>query len=142
MELIMPKSEAVLHLNFYWFEKLATRLPEALWLTFHPLTSSSQGWVLDKCGEEISPFDVVPAGGRQMHAVGSGFQYRDHTGVFAIEPLDSPLIALGEKSPLNFSRSQPDLSQGIHCCLFNNAWGTNYIQWFGEDMRFRFIIRA
>lgn len=142
MELILPKSEAVIHLNFYWFGKLATRLPEALWLTFQPLTSSSQGWILDKCGEEISPFDVVPAGARQMHAVGTGFRYRDQQGVFAVEPLDSPLIALGERSPLNFSKSQPNLSQGIHCCLFNNAWGTNYIQWFGEDMRFRFIVRG
>jgi len=25
--------------------------------------------------------------------------------------------------------------------LFNNAWGTKYVQWYGEDMRFRFIVR-
>jgi hypothetical protein len=30
----------------------------------------------------------------------------------------------------------------VHCNLFNNAWGTNYIMWYGEDMRFRFVIRA
>jgi hypothetical protein len=26
--------------------------------------------------------------------------------------------------------------------LFNNAWGTNYIMWFSEDMRFRFRLHA
>jgi len=48
---------------------------------------------------------------------------------------------LWEKNrPLNFSTTQPDLAGGIHCNLFNNAWGTNYIMWFGENMRFRFIL--
>jgi hypothetical protein len=52
------------------------------------------------------------------------------------------LIALGDKSPLNFSRAQADLSRGVHCNLFNNAWGTNYVMWFGEDMRFRFVLHS
>ena len=60
---------------------------------------------------------------------------------FFVETLDSPLIAFGEKSPLNFSRTQADLSEGVYCNLFNNAWGTNYIMWYGEDMRFRFVLR-
>jgi hypothetical protein len=34
-----------------------------------------------------------------------------------------------------------DLSGGVHCNLSNNAGGTNYIMWFGEDMRFRFLLR-
>jgi len=52
------------------------------------------------------------------------------------------VIALGERSPIAFSKSQPDLTRGIHFSLFNNAWGTNYIQWFGEDMQFRFVLRS
>lgn len=142
LELLLPKSEPLIELNFYWFAKPATRLPEALWLTFRPVAASQQGWTIDKCGEEISPFDVVPSGNRQMHAVERGFRYREQQHEFSVELLDAPLIALGEMSPLGFSRSEPDLSAGIHCSLFNNAWGTNYVQWFGEDMRFRFLIRA
>jgi hypothetical protein len=77
-----------------------------------------------------------------MHALDRGFSYRDGSASFAVETLDAPVVALGEKSPLNFSTSQPDLAGGVHCNLFNNAWGTNYIMWYGEDMRFRFILRA
>jgi Domain of unknown function (DUF5054) len=142
LELLLPKGEPVIHLNFYWFQKPAMRLPEALWLSFHPIVPSQQGWSMDKSGEQVSPFDVVPAGSRHMHAVSRGFGYTNESQSIFVETLDSPLIALGEKSPLNFSRSQPDLSGGIHCNLFNNGWGTNYIMWFGEDMRFRFILRA
>jgi hypothetical protein len=97
---------------------------------------------MDKSGQRVSPFDVVAAGSRHLHAVTKGFGYKDKRGSLEIETVDAPLIALGEKSPLNFSRSQPDLSAGVHCGLFNNAWGTNYIMWFKEDMRFRFLLSA
>jgi hypothetical protein len=59
-----------------------------------------------------------------------------------VDTLDAPVVALGERSPLFFSNDQPDLSKGIHSCLFNNAWGTNYIMWYGEDLLARYVIRA
>ena len=77
-----------------------------------------------------------------MHAVLEGLRYADSNGALSIETLDAPLVALGEKSPLNFSKEQPDLSKGFHFSLFNNGWGTNYIQWFGENVRYRFRVRA
>lgn len=140
MELSLPKSEPSIHLSVYCLSKPATRLPEALWLTFNPVVSNDRGWTMDKSGEQVSPFDVVPSGARHMHAVAGSFRYHDDKGDFAVDTIDAPLIALGEKSPLNFSRSQPDLKRGIHSCLFNNAWGTNYLMWYGEDMRFRYVI--
>ncbi len=141
LKLTLPSAEPVIYLDFSWFQKPATRMPEALWLTFNPEVRDQQGWIMDKSGEPVSPFDVVAGGSRHLHAVSTGFSYRDHDHSFSVETLDAPLIALGEKSPLNFSRAQPDLSGGIHCNLFNNAWGTNYIMWFAEDMRFRFLLR-
>ncbi len=142
MELLLPDDEAAIHLNFYWFQKPATRMPESLWLSFNPIVPSEKCWMLDKSGEQISPFDVVPAGGRHMHSVLKGFHSTDKEGSFAVETLDAPLIAVGEKSPINFSKAQPDLGGGVHSNLFNNAWGTNYIMWYGGDMRFRYVLRA
>jgi hypothetical protein len=142
LELSLPDAEPVVNLNFYWFGKSATAIPEALWLTFNPIVSSPSGWMMEKSGEQVSPFDVAVAGARHMHAVSSGFSVQDNNQSLKIETLDAPLIALGEKSPLNFSRSQPDLTGGVHCNLFNNAWGTNYIMWFNEDVRFRFVLRG
>lgn len=142
LELYLPNSEAAVHANFYWFGKRATRLPEALWLTFDPPVSDPRGWSMDKSGEQVSPFDVVEAGSRHLHAVQTGLHYTEGGASLAIETLDAPLFAFGGRSPINFSRSEPDLSRGVDCCLFNNAWGTNYIMWFSEDMRFRFVLRA
>jgi Domain of unknown function (DUF5054) len=142
LEIMLPKAEPVIHLKFSWFQKPATRLPEALWLSFHPIASDPAGWTLEKSGQSISPTDVVVSGNRHMHALSKGFGYKDDGGAFLVETLDAPLVALGTKSPLCFSNRQPDLSAGVHCDLFNDAWGTNYIMWSGEDMKFRFLLRA
>lgn len=142
VELRLPKAEPVIEMNLSWFEKPATRLPEALWLTFNPKTAEPSGWMLDKAGIEVSPLKVVESGNRHMHAVEKGFAYREGSHRFAVETLDAAVVAVGERTPLLFSNEQPDLSRGVHSCLYNNAWGTNYIMWYGEDASFRYVVRA
>ena len=79
-----------------------------------------------------------PGGNRHMHALSKGL----NCSGFSIDTLDAPVVALGERSPIYFSKDQPDTSKGVHFSLYNNSWGTNYIQWFGEDLRFRFEVRT
>jgi Domain of unknown function (DUF5054) len=142
LEVILPDAEPVVDIRFSWFGKVANRMPEALWLSFQPAVSDARAWLMEKSGSRVSPFDVVTGGNRAMHAVIGGLHYQGSEGSLAIEPLDAPVVALGEKMPVYFTRDQPDLAKGFHFSLFNNGWGTNYVQWFGEDMRFRFRIYA
>jgi hypothetical protein len=142
LDVLLPDADPVVRINFSCFDKPANRLPEAMWLSFLPQAPEPKGWMLEKVDRWISPFDVVRGGNRQMHAVFRAVRYRDGQGSFSIETLDAPVVALGEKSPIGYSTAQPDISQGIHFSLYNNAWGTNYIQWFGEDTRFRFVLRT
>ena len=142
LDLLLPDREPVVRIIVLWFDKPATRLPEAMWLSFLPQTTEPQGWVLEKMDQQVSPFDVVRGGNRHMHTLSGAIRYQDAQGGLAVETLDAPVVALGEKSPIYYSGEQPEMARGIHFSLFNNAWGTNYIQWFGEDMRFRFVLRA
>jgi hypothetical protein len=142
VELLLPTKEPVIYLNLLWFQKPATRLPEAIWLTFNPIAADAQGWMLEKSGQRVSPFDVVAGGNRHMHALSQGFSYKDGKGDFSVDTIDAPLVALGNRTPLGFTKAQPDLAKGIHCNLLNNAWGTNYLMWYDEDMRYRFVLRA
>ena len=135
LELLFPKEEAVVKIAFYCFGKIANRLPEAMCLTFQP---DATGLMLEKSDCTVDPFAVVPGGNRHMHALSRGLRYKD----FSIDSLDAPVVALGERSPISFSKEQPDLKKGVHFSLYNNTWGTNYIQWFGEDLRFRFEVRT
>jgi hypothetical protein len=142
LEITFPQAEPRADVTLSWFGKRSNRMPEALWFTFQPNAPQTKNWMLDKIEQPVSPYDVVPGGNRHMHAVSTGIHYQDSSGKFAIETKDAPLIVLGEQSPIYFSNEQPDLSRGIHFSLYNNGWGTNYIQWFGEDMQFRFTLTA
>jgi hypothetical protein len=142
LEVILADDQPEIHMNLTWFQKPATRLPEAIWLTFNPIAQDSKGWTLDKSGEPVSPYEVVTSGNRHMHAVSTGFDYKEGDHSFAVETLDAPVVALGERAALGFNNNQPDLSKGIHTSLYNNAWGTNYIMWYGENASFRFTVKA
>ena len=142
LELVLPAAEALVHATFFSINKVPNRMPESMWLTFNPEVSDVSGWSLEKVGQQVSPLDVVRGGGRAMHAVTGPVRYQDAHGSFELETLDAPVMAVGERSPLNFSHSLPDMRHGIHVSLFNNAWGTNYIQWDGGDWTYRFTISA
>lgn len=141
-EIVLDDAEPVVRVQFSCFGKVANRLPESLWFSFLPLAPEESGWTLSKVDQPISPFRVVAGGNRHMHAISDCITYKDPAGELSIETMDAPLVALGKRSPLYFSNSQPDMRAGVHFSLYNNAWGTNYIQWFGESTLFRFFIRA
>ncbi|HEY6273394.1 MAG TPA: DUF5054 domain-containing protein, partial [Terriglobales bacterium] len=142
LELLLPDAEPEVRISFQWFDKPANRLPEAMWLSFLPQAPEPRGWMLEKVDQQLSPLDVVHGGNRHMHALSGAIHYKDTQSGLVIETLDAPVVALGEKSPIAYSDEEPNIAKGIHFSLFNNAWGTNYVQWFGENMRFRFVLRV
>jgi hypothetical protein len=142
LDIVMPKHTPQLQIRFTSLDKQQNRLPEAMWLTFHPITSGAKGWELDKVGQPVRPEDVVRGGGRSMHAVSERLRYRDAKGQFELATLDAPVVALGARSPLDFSLELPTMEDGIHISLYNNAWGTNYPQWCGGDWMYRFTLTA
>jgi hypothetical protein len=127
-------------IDVQWFNKNASRLPEALWFSFKPEPLANGEWVIEKLGEEIPFTQMVENGNRHLHAAGRHVVCRNADSAITIFPLDSPLTAPGRRCLLDFNNTQPDLSEGVHFCLFDNLWGTNFPMWFEEDCRFRYII--
>ncbi|WP_263381549.1 DUF5054 domain-containing protein [Granulicella arctica] len=144
LELLLPDAEPVIHLNLTTMRKTANRMPEAMWLTFNPPQAERRGWTLDKVGQKVAVTDVVRGGGRAMHALSDGLQFKEVSGgqSLRIDTLDAPVVALGDRTPLNFSLPLPTMATGVHFSLFNNAWGTNYPQWCGGDWSYRFTLHA
>jgi hypothetical protein len=134
----LSKASPTLDIAVSWFGKLPTRMPEALWFSFNPPVKDPKAWSMQKCGQQVSPLDVIEGGNRHMHAIDDRITCRNGNHELTIASPDAPLIALGVQSPLYFTREQPQLDKGVHFNLFNNAWGTNYIMWYSEDMRFHF----
>ena len=142
LEYVVSRKEPEVGITLQWFGKRATRLPEAVWLSFMPPVRRGGAWEMDKMGQTVDPREVVKNGGRKLHAVGSGIRYSDPRGTLAIESLDACLVAPGERTLLRFDNARPAVGRGMHFCLCNNVWGTNFTMWFGEDMRFRFRLRS
>ena len=141
LEVFFPNNTPEIWLNLLWFNKPATRLPEALWYSFVPRLLEGETWIMDKSGHDVDPVDVVRNGGRKLHAVQKGVRAGEKNGKIIIESLDAPLVAPGERDPLNFDNALPDPEDGMHFCLCNNVWGTNFSMWFEDDMLFRFKMR-
>ncbi len=141
IEIRLPDAAPHLEYTVQWFDKPASRLPEALWFSFVPIAPNVQGWRMEKLGQLISPLEVVRNGNRRLHAVGSGVYYEDNRGKLSIETLDAPLVAPGEPSLLDFNNHRPALKKGMHFNLYNNVWGTNFPMWYDDDARFRFKLR-
>ncbi|MDQ6417954.1 DUF5054 domain-containing protein [Paenibacillus sp. LHD-117] len=132
--------EPVVDVELLWNGKQACRLPEASWLSVAPLVNNPNAWTMDKLGERISPLSVVKDGNRNMHGIGKGLYYDGADGSAVIESLDAPLVCPGEPRLLQFDNTYAPLDGGFHFNLHNNVWGTNFVMWFEDDMKFRFRI--
>jgi hypothetical protein len=144
IEVQFPRAEPGVDFVVQWFDKPASRLPEAAWFSFvlRDLgTRWRKSWRMDKLGQWVSPLDVVRNGNRRLHAVGTGLRADDGTHAASVETLDAPLVAPGRSSLLDFSNRQPDLREGLHVNLLNNLWGTDFPQWYEDDALFRFSLR-
>ena len=116
--------------DFAWTGKEENRVAEAAWLGFCPADEIS--WI-QKMGGKIRPDDVVSGGGRRLHAVEEKIAM-DH---LIFRTIDAPVISLERPGMLDFTDEIPAADKGFWVNLCNNAWGTNFTMWYGEDARFR-----
>jgi uncharacterized protein DUF5054 len=144
LEMAFSRSEPQIGFTLQWFDKPASRLPEASWFSF---VLSDRGpdwrrsWRMDKLGQWISPYEVIRNGNRRLHAVGAGLKAEDSRHKVTVESLDAALVAPGRPTLLDFNNRQPDLREGLHFNLHNNLWGTDFPQWYDDDALFRFSLR-
>lgn len=118
--------------------KPANRLPEAYWFSFLP--RQIEQILVEKTGKPVNVLDVVTGGNRQMHAIDRFVDIKTTAGTIRISSQDALLVAIGERNLLNYSTKLPDIQKGIHFCLFNNVWGTNFRMWFEGSITYRFRI--
>ena len=137
LELALPDATPEIRATLRVIGKDPSRAPHALWCSFAP--SKGQGALsFTKLGEPINPMDVVKGGGRALHAIDGMIRLE---GGACVETLDAPLVAPGVRDLLWKHRNPlPRPGSPFHVNLYNNVWGTNFPQWFGDDMCYRFRI--
>jgi hypothetical protein len=133
VEWTLPHGFRPMTVALQWFGKPASRIPEAAWLSFVPRLARPRDWRLVKLGATVDPRDVVARGNRHLHAI----ERAVHLGLTLVNR-HTPVVALEQPTLLEFRQRQPDLRGGLHFNLVNNAWGTNFVQWCKDDVRFEF----
>ena len=136
--------------------KSATRHAEALFMRLKPAAQPTME--MDKLGSWIQMEKglVVDGGNKQMHAVNQGVRFNQSSGgSMLLETTDAGVVAFGAPTgfPISgaYGNAEPDLSEGVSSMLFNNLWGTNYVQYYPywrdgkavtgmENLRFRYSL--
>eukprot|EP01006_Ploeotia_vitrea_P032011 TRINITY_DN64293_c0_g1_i2.p1 TRINITY_DN64293_c0_g1~~TRINITY_DN64293_c0_g1_i2.p1 ORF type:complete len:745 (-),score=30.95 TRINITY_DN64293_c0_g1_i2:1443-3641(-) len=124
-----------------WFDKPATRLPEAIWMWLNPRVDYANGWSMTKLGHPVSPYHVANNGSQHLHGV-EAVTYESDTGKLTAVNLDGPVV-----SP-SFSKEVPfqpmpapgmtpynEIWQGMNFLLFQNIYTTNFILWYPYEER-------
>uniref|UniRef100_A0A6B2KYT1 Glycoside hydrolase family 38 N-terminal domain-containing protein n=1 Tax=Arcella intermedia TaxID=1963864 RepID=A0A6B2KYT1_9EUKA len=139
-----PFSGPQIEIKLQWFEKTATRLPEAMWMKFTPLVVDTKFWQMDVMGHPVSPYEVAVNGSRHLHSIWEGVSYEDPLNniTLKIQSKDANLVAPGDTDHLlDFDgESQPQVEGGMHFNIFNNLWGTAFNQWYDQDAQFSFLL--
>jgi hypothetical protein len=124
--------------ELYWRGKDAIRSPEAIWMHFNPNIKGVDGWYFEKLGTLVPQRQVVTGGNRRL-ACARRIVCKKTDSAAELVSIDAPVVSVGEKSLYRADDKLPDPSCGFYFLLYNNRWGTNFKQWFEEDMRFSFI---
>ncbi|GHT59214.1 hypothetical protein FACS1894109_14710 [Spirochaetia bacterium] len=121
----------------YLGKKDANRIPEALWFGMDLGVSNPNRWHMVKIGHDVSPLNVVRGGNRKFHAV-EALRYSGADGSFNIIPGESPLATFGGYCLYDVDDDFGIRDGGVNFLLYGNRWGTNFKQWFEEDLRFTY----
>lgn len=127
-------------MQIFWKNKDAIRSPEAVWVNINPQVIEPTCWKLNKLNTYISPDHVCYDGNRKLHCV-QKLLYHTNQKNIVITSLDAPLVSPGAKTLYTTDNTFEDLNNGFFFLLYNNRWGTDFKQWYEEDMRFDFTIQ-
>lgn len=118
-----------------WYNKDASRIPEATFLRFYPTDVNSI--IAKKCGCDVDINDIVEYGNRRLFAtegltVNSSIKITNH---------HSPLCVPGFCNLVQFSNNYPSAKDdGVAFVLHDSIWGTNFPLWYENNAKFDFTL--
>lgn len=144
MELILtlPCTGDALYITFAIEEKQETPFIESGSLVF-PFTGKVS-YQIGKPGGVIDPkTQIQPCGNHALFNLERQVTVLTERGSVSICSLDAPLFGIGSPGVYKFHKQFGDDRKPIlYFNLFNNMWGTNFPQWIGGNLRYRFVLRG
>ena len=85
---------------------------------------------------------MIKNGNTKLHATQTGVRYSSDSRNCLIVSLGEMLVAPDKRTLLSFGNCLPETKEGVYFCLHNNVWGTNFVMWFEDDMKYRFVFKV
>lgn len=139
--LVMHQFGETIKTTLYWKEKDAIRSPEAIFFGMTLGVADPNGWLIEKLGKPVSPYQVVRGGNRKLHCA-KRLIYRGADCEAFVCARDMPLLSMAGRHLYDADDTYGCVSDGFWYLLYNNRWGTNFKQWFEDDFRAEFETRV
>lgn len=137
-QLIIEIENDKVKLNASWFNKDASRIPEATFLRLFPVNVKT--FTAQKCGSAVDLKNIVANGNRRLYAVENVSLKTEENDIKIINK-HSPLLIGGYCNLVRFSNDYPSVNDdGLSFVLHDSIWGTNFPLWYEDNASFDFII--
>lgn len=104
-----------------------------------PFAARRPRYAVNKTGAVIDPStDIARGANRLLHGCERWVDVEDGRAGILVIPFDSPLFSIGSMAIERFDGDALPGDPVLYFNLFNTQWGTNFPQWIGGDLRFRF----
>jgi alpha-mannosidase len=140
LTVVMYEDKEYVDLKFDLLNKLETPLIESGHFAF-PLSLENPRYMINKLGSVIDPEkDIVAGCNRDLHCLEKWVDISNGECGMAVISYDMPLLSFCEPGILMFNRDFSIKEPTLLMHAFNNGWGTNFPQWIGGDLGYRYRI--
>ncbi|SDN71949.1 Glycosyl hydrolases family 38 C-terminal domain-containing protein [Paenibacillus sp. yr247] len=137
-KMTISDDSAYLDFEYILQNKEETPLAESGHILF-PLKLERPQFSINKLGSVINPLtDIISSSSTLLNCCENFVDISNGFAGMAIIPLDSPLFFIGKNGMWDFEHDYKPEKPELHFNLFNNWWGTNFPQWSGGDLRYRY----
>ncbi len=141
LEITLPPAGDELYLNLRLKNKQETPYIESGSFLI-PFGEKTCSYTVNKGGAVLNPeTDIQEDANHVFYCVENFISAAGEKCGICVIPKDTPLSAIGSTGVYKFKREfKASRDSVIHFNLFNNMWGTNFPQWIGGDLCYRYVL--
>lgn len=133
-------NEDYIDIRYDLLQKEETALLETGHFAF-PFAIDNPKYRINKLGSVIDPVnDILSGCNKDMYCCEKWTGISDGEQGIAVIPLDMPIFSYDEPGTVKFDKYNNPKEATILFQAFNNSWGTNFPQWIGGNLSFRYRI--
>lgn len=141
LEVTLPPAGEELFVSLHLDNKNETPFVESGTLLF-PFAQQDARYRINKSNVTIDPStDIQESANHIFYCLENYITMMNEQNGLCIIAKDTPLVSLGGTGVLDYEKDYREPKESVACFnLFNNMWGTNFPQWIGGNLSYRYML--